>query len=237
MLWFKSDSLVAMTLSLDDAARPNKGDASLKFKEYFWISTGIVKDEDSRPRYLSDAANGMTLTIAKSVDNNDFFLSVNLPEGPEDFCFINTDLISVLLFAAKNYHSRPSADWDVPEEFRPLLAAFVDASINDSGTALNVEIEYLQDLHGYGSLSREQSSIEGEFMFKCYPSDGVAPLAFCWIQKYDCVDYEVSCERSKCVILKDREAVSEDHQWGVEASEPEEWYGIQPGLQYQVYKH
>jgi len=75
-------SLVAMTLSLDDAARPNEGDVSLKFKEYFWISTGIVKDEDSRPRYLSDAANGMTLTIAKSVDNNDFFLSVNLPEGP-----------------------------------------------------------------------------------------------------------------------------------------------------------
>lgn len=143
VLWFKSDSLVAMTLSLDDAARPNKGDASLKFKEYFWISTGIVKDEDSRPRYLSDAANGMTLTIAKSVDNNDFFLSVNLPEGPEDFCFINTDLISVLLFAVKNYHSRPSADWDVPEEFRPLLAAFVDASINDNGTALNAEIEYL----------------------------------------------------------------------------------------------
>jgi hypothetical protein len=227
-----------MSLSFEDAATPVESvEISLAFKEYYWISTGIVRDDDSRPRYLSDAANGMTLTIAKDHDSSNYFLSINLPEENRNFTFKDTNLLSVLLFAANNFHARPGSDWNVPEDFRLLLAALVDASITDDGSTLNSEIERLEEKHGYGSLSSEQSSIAGEFLFKCYADDGISPFSFCWVQKYEYVDYAVRFDGSDYVIFKDGEPLPEGYQWGVEPSEPEEWYGMQPGLQYKIYKH
>jgi len=229
---------ILMSFSFDDAATPVESvEISLAFKEYFWISTGIVRDDDSRPRYLSDAASGMTLTIAKDSQSSNYFLSVSLPDENRNFVFKDSSLRSVLLFAANNFHTVPGSDWSVSEDFRLLLAAFVEASITDDGTTLNSEIEKIESKHGYGSLCSEQSSISAEFMFKCYADDGIPPFAFCWVQKYEYVDYVVAFDGLNFVIAKDGSPITEGYQWGVEPGEPEEWYGIQPGLQYIIYKH
>ena len=76
-----------MTLSLNDAAMPARKSASIKFEEYICISHGIIRDETSHPEYLFDAATGMSLTIAKNIDNNDFsYLSI-LAIAPKIFAF------------------------------------------------------------------------------------------------------------------------------------------------------